>query len=521
MLVAVALDANDCIYPVAYALVERENATAWRWFIQHLGEDLWIVNSNEWIFMTDRQKGLQNVIEDLYPEAEHRFCVRHMYTNFFMADFKGLTLKEYLWRAAKSTTVPDWKFWMDEIEKMSKAAHGWLMKRHPSEWSKAYFLTKVKSDIVLNNLCEVFNNMVLVDREKSILTMLVDLHISFMKRIQLRRDKMRKATGPLCPKIQQKLMKNAEMAEGFEVDWSGGAQSYVKCSNGEYVVDFPNRTCACRRWDLTGIPCAHAIAAILDRYGEPWKYVHECYGVDTYLSCYENIINPINGSKLWYPVHAPPIKPPGWFVTKRGRKQKKRRRHQEEDVITRSGLKAKMKKRGTVLMTCSVSGRTGHNMRYHRRPDAPQEDSVAYDVERTIQERSNQINDDNLRAKLVPRRSNTSPRYEVQPPPPPSASEFQFMPTPGLGLTNDAQYDWSAPPLTEPGSSMTVKGMLTRAFVQIPTENIPVQNMVEDLQQIDAQENAQKRAARAKNRKVVRGSARYAPPRKMTHAATQ
>lgn len=37
---AVILDANDCIYPVAYAIVERENATTWRWFIQHLGEDL-------------------------------------------------------------------------------------------------------------------------------------------------------------------------------------------------------------------------------------------------------------------------------------------------------------------------------------------------------------------------------------------------------------------------------------------------------------------------------------------------
>ncbi|XP_022889642.1 uncharacterized protein LOC111405125 [Olea europaea var. sylvestris] len=280
---------------------------------------------------------------------------------------------------------------MDEIEKVSKAAHGWLMKRHSSEWSKAHFLTKVKSDIVLNNLCEVFNNVVLGDREKSILTMLIDIHASFMKMIQSRRDKMSKALGHLCPKIQRKLLKSSEMAEGFEVDWSGGAQSYVKCSSGEYVVDLPNRTCACRRWDLTGIPCAHAVAAIVDRYDEPWKYVHECYRFDTYLSCYENIINPINGSKLWPSSNAPPIKPPSWFVPRRGKKQK-RRRQQEEDVITRSGSKAKMKKQGFVLMTCSVCGGKGHNKRYHQGPDAPQE------------------------AKPMPRRSNTTSRNEVQPP---------------------------------------------------------------------------------------------------------
>ncbi|CAI9786117.1 unnamed protein product [Fraxinus pennsylvanica] len=93
MLVAVALDANDCIYPIAYAIVEMENARSWRWFLSHLGEDLRIINSNEWTFMTDRHKGLQKVVEDLYPDAEHRFCVRHMYSKFFRADFKSLTLK--------------------------------------------------------------------------------------------------------------------------------------------------------------------------------------------------------------------------------------------------------------------------------------------------------------------------------------------------------------------------------------------------------------------------------------------
>lgn len=30
MLVPMGLDNNDCIYPVAYALVERENAITWR-----------------------------------------------------------------------------------------------------------------------------------------------------------------------------------------------------------------------------------------------------------------------------------------------------------------------------------------------------------------------------------------------------------------------------------------------------------------------------------------------------------
>ncbi|CAA3016804.1 Hypothetical predicted protein [Olea europaea subsp. europaea] len=151
-----------------------------------------MMNGNEWTFMMDMQKGLQNIIDDLYPEVVHQFYVRHMYNNFFRTDFKGLILKEYLWKAAKLTIVPEWMFWMGEMEKESTATHNWLKKRHPSEWSRAYFQTKVKSDIFLNNLCDVFNNVVLKERENFILTMLIDLHISFMKMIQAIRDKMRR-----------------------------------------------------------------------------------------------------------------------------------------------------------------------------------------------------------------------------------------------------------------------------------------------------------------------------------------
>lgn len=39
--------------------------------------------------MTDWQKGLSNVIDELFLEAEHRFYVRYMYTNFFDNGYKG------------------------------------------------------------------------------------------------------------------------------------------------------------------------------------------------------------------------------------------------------------------------------------------------------------------------------------------------------------------------------------------------------------------------------------------------
>ncbi|KAL2513294.1 SWIM-type domain-containing protein [Abeliophyllum distichum] len=53
MLSTVALDANNSIYR---AIVEKDNTISWRWFVRHLGNDLGIVNNNEWTLMSDRQK---------------------------------------------------------------------------------------------------------------------------------------------------------------------------------------------------------------------------------------------------------------------------------------------------------------------------------------------------------------------------------------------------------------------------------------------------------------------------------
>jgi len=56
MLTAVGIDPNDCIYPIAYGVVEVECLESWRWFLQTLKEDLGIQNTYPWTIMTDKQK---------------------------------------------------------------------------------------------------------------------------------------------------------------------------------------------------------------------------------------------------------------------------------------------------------------------------------------------------------------------------------------------------------------------------------------------------------------------------------
>ena len=56
LLTAVGVDPNDCIYPIAMAVVEVECLVTWKWFLETLVSDLGIDNTSPWTIMTDKQK---------------------------------------------------------------------------------------------------------------------------------------------------------------------------------------------------------------------------------------------------------------------------------------------------------------------------------------------------------------------------------------------------------------------------------------------------------------------------------
>ncbi|PON34557.1 Zinc finger, PMZ-type [Parasponia andersonii] len=85
----------------------------------------------------------------------------------------------------------------------------------------------------------------------------------------------------------------------FEVRYSGGSQ---------YMVDLNASKCGCRRWDLTGLPCMHAIACIDNRGLKMVDFVNDCYKKTTYEKAYNEIRNPMNGPAEWRKTDHTPIK---------------------------------------------------------------------------------------------------------------------------------------------------------------------------------------------------------------------
>ena len=62
--------------------------------------------------------GLINALEEICPNAEHRFCVMHLYKNMHK-EHKGAGLRTLLWNAAKSTTNYHFERNMEAMKKVS------------------------------------------------------------------------------------------------------------------------------------------------------------------------------------------------------------------------------------------------------------------------------------------------------------------------------------------------------------------------------------------------------------------
>ncbi|XP_024155883.1 uncharacterized protein LOC112163847 [Rosa chinensis] len=258
LLIAVGLDANDTSWVIAYAMVEMENKDSWIWFLQLLCKDLEIEEYGAgWVFISDKQKGLKPAFEEVVPSAHIRFCVRHMWTNFTKL-FPGKVMKDQMWKCAKSTTMPYYLNDMEEMKALDEDAYNWMTAR-----------------------------------KKPLVIMFEEIRLKLMKRIQVLEKSKAKAATNCTPTFNGEDEAEVENIEG-----------------NKNVVNLRLRTCSCRRWDLTGIACKHAVSAINFLRQDLDEYVADCYFKKRYMAIYSNFIKAVNSMDLWGRYEDPPILPP-------------------------------------------------------------------------------------------------------------------------------------------------------------------------------------------------------------------
>jgi len=125
LLSAIALDANNHVFNVAYAVVGGETNEDWLWFLSTLHECL---GGLKQVIMSDRNNGLVEGVPLVFGADNHTYCVRHLMENMLTEAARlGIRrnasknlLKEMFNRMAYATTVAKYDSGMDELRRFKR-----------------------------------------------------------------------------------------------------------------------------------------------------------------------------------------------------------------------------------------------------------------------------------------------------------------------------------------------------------------------------------------------------------------
>jgi hypothetical protein len=113
-----------------------------------------------------------------------------------------------------------------------------------------------------------------------------------MDKWDIRRDVSAKIEGIILPYIMKELREQSRNLD-MDVYRSGAILGEVGVKGGsgyKCVVNLEERTCSCRKWQVSGIPCKHDIAFITYLREPLEKYVDNYYSVDKFRAAYESLI---------------------------------------------------------------------------------------------------------------------------------------------------------------------------------------------------------------------------------------
>jgi hypothetical protein len=298
---ATAIDGNNWMYPVAWALFESETTDNWTWFMRQLEKA--IGHPPFLTFATDACKGLDAAITEVFPNIEHRECMRHLWSNF-KKYFRGEVYDKRMWRAARAYKSHKFEYHWNKIVEADPTVVTYMNLHHNNKWSRSMFSNEVKCDYINNNLSESFNSWIKKKKDLPPVELLNSLRLMTMDLWEKRRRIGSKLQGTILPTVikqlnaktrglgHMKVQKNHNTAEVFGV--------YEDMTPWVQLVDLNTHTCTCGEWDMTGKPCPHALAFIQICPGaEMASFVHEYYSVERFRTAYSASIPHVIDKSMW------------------------------------------------------------------------------------------------------------------------------------------------------------------------------------------------------------------------------
>ena len=299
LLCASAVDADDALFPLAIGIVDVESDENWMWFMSELRKLLGVNTENmpRLTILSERQMGIVEAVETHFPSAFHGFCLRYISENF-RDTFKNTKLVNIFWNAVYALTAVEFESKISEMVEISQDVISWFQQFPPQLWAVAYF-EGVRYGHFTLGVTELLYNWALECHELPIVQMMEHIRHQLISWFNERRDMGIRLTSILVPSAEKRILEAIADARCYQVLRANEVEFEIVSTERTNIVDIRTRICSCRRWQIYGLPCAHAAAALISCGHNVQLFAEPCFTVASYRETYSQLINPIPDKSLW------------------------------------------------------------------------------------------------------------------------------------------------------------------------------------------------------------------------------
>jgi hypothetical protein len=302
LLTATALDGNDGLFPVAFAVVDTENDDNWHWFLEQLSSAM--STSRSITFVSDREKGLKKLVLGAFQNAHYGYSLYHLMESFkkslkgpFHGDGRGSLPGSFV-AAAHAVRLDGFRMYTEQIKRVSSKAYEWVMQIEPEYWTNAVFKGE-RYNHITENVAGLYTNWIEEVRELPMIQKVEMLRFKLMELINSRQIESSRWSKKLTPSKEGKLQEETPKARGLKVLCSSDTLFEVH-DDSINVVDIDKWECTCLAWKASGLPCRHAIAVFYSSGRNVYDYCSEYFTVDSFRLTYSESIKPV--SAIFKPV---------------------------------------------------------------------------------------------------------------------------------------------------------------------------------------------------------------------------
>ncbi|KAH9626059.1 hypothetical protein KSS87_001984 [Heliosperma pusillum] len=275
LLIAIGVDANDQIYPLAFAIVDCESIDTWGGFMDCIRKH---VTQREGIcVISDRHVGIMTAMNKVgggwtEPQAFHRFCTRHQASNI-NTKFKSNELKLAFLSTACAAQRKRFNKGMQKIGSLNPSAKVLLKIIPLSKWSLCHDGGH-RYGIKTTNNSECFNGVLKRVRFLPITALVKATFFRINSYFVKHREDANKRLLEGCmwsEKVTEKLAENVKRTAHHKVTCYDARRGLYEVVTGRgnrlgsegnhgHTVILSDRTCTCNKWQIYHIPCSHVMA---------------------------------------------------------------------------------------------------------------------------------------------------------------------------------------------------------------------------------------------------------------------